>query len=132
MPTIPISTISSHFFALLILCIVVEIALAPIFEWRLYLSRYEGSSYIHPLTIVVTLALLWWYNIDIVGAFVAALGIAHEDRGISEILTTVLVMFGSQGVLRIFNFFSLRNVPERRDKTVEARSTAGMAETGKE
>ena len=107
--------------ALVVISIIVELTLAPIFNWRVYLKRFDGSSYLHPLTWVVTLALFWFYGINPIQALLDAYA-QGIDTGIGgSALSALLVMFGSQGVYRIFDVFRIQSRDRRNERMEEAR-----------
>lgn len=106
---------------LFVLSIIVELTLAPIFNWRVYQRHFDGSTYIHPLTLVVTFALLWSYGINPVQTLIDAFASDFSFGAGGSFASALLVMFGSQGVYRVFDRMRVQSRTRRNERAQEAR-----------
>lgn len=57
----------------LVLSIVFEVALTPIFNWRFFLQHFEGKGYKTPIIITLAFVVFWSYDLDIVKDLLNAL-----------------------------------------------------------
>jgi len=100
----------------LVLSVVFETAMTPIFNWRFFLKHFEGKGIKTPLTVGLAFLVFWSYNLDIVRDI---LKIWDETISISlggQFITALLIAGGSDGVFRVFTKLGIRNPTERAEK----------------
>lgn len=133
-----INEIGNVLLVFVVLSVVFEVALTPVFNSRFFLARFEGKGVKIPLTIVLALIVFWGYDLDIIKELLNALG--HQTVGGDEIelsfggqiVTAFLIAGGSDGVFRIFSRIGIRNPKERKEKSaLEKSSLAEKAQTEK-
>jgi len=109
----------------LVLSVVFEVALTPIFNWRVFMARFDGKGYKTPITVVLAFVVFWGYGLDIIRDLLVALNYQPEGADPSvggQILTALLIAGGSSGVFQIFTKLKIRMEPDaRRTKADEAR-----------
>lgn len=109
-------------FVFLVLSVVFEVALTPIFNWRVFMAHFEGKGYKTPITVVLAFIVFWGYGLDIIGELLTALGKPTGRSVGGQILTALLIAGGSSGIFQIFTRLKIRMDPEeRKKKTEEAR-----------
>ena len=115
---------------LLVISVVFETALTPIFNWRVFAKHCEGKGVKTPVTIVAAVALMWGYDIDIfkhvIGAFAGTDAAESSSSFLGRIMTGFLVAGGSGAIFNIFAKIGLRN-PDRL--TAKAAQARGQADT---
>ncbi|MCI5117143.1 MAG: hypothetical protein D3913_04125 [Candidatus Electrothrix sp. LOE1_4_5] len=114
---------------ILVLSVVFEVAMTPIFNWRVFLKYGEGKGWKTPIVIGTALIVFWSYNIDIISNLLVSLGQKAELDFGGQLLTALLIAGGSDGVFRIFTKLNIRNPAERKEKAEQARAEAGKKET---
>lgn len=110
----------------LILSVVFETALTPVFNWRWFLLHFEGKGAKTPITVMTAFIVFWAYDLDIVANLLTALGHEQNPNFGGKFLTALLISGGSDGVFRIFSKLGIRNPAERQKRAEEAR----LATTG--
>lgn len=110
----------------LVLSVVFEVALTPIFNWRIFMVHFEGKGYKTPITVVLAFIVFWSYGLDIIRDLLVSLDQpANKSLG-GQILTALLIAGGSSGIFQIFTKLKIRSDPaERKAKTEEARKDMG-------
>jgi hypothetical protein len=103
----------------LVLSIVFESALTPIFNWRFFLTHFDGKGLKTPVTIILALLVFWNYDLDIFSDLLVALGYTAAKSFWGQVLTALLIAGGSNGILQIFIKLNIRD-PGQRKKEVEA------------
>ena len=115
-----LNDIGSVLLAFVVLSLVFEVALTPVFNSRFFLRRFEGKGVKIPLTVGISLLVFWSYDLDIIQQLLNALGQKTvDDKSISvsfggQILTAFLIAGGSDGIFRIFSKLGIRNPKERK------------------
>jgi hypothetical protein len=110
----------------LVLSIVFEVALTPLFNWRVFMARFEGKGYKTPITVALAFIVFWGYGLDIIKDLLVALGKPASQSIGGQILTALLIAGGSSGVYQIFTKLKIRmDSQEREKKTAEARAFIG-------
>ena len=115
----------------LILSIVFEVALTPIFKWRIFLTYCEGKGYKIPFTVILGFLVFWKYNLDIIYDLLIALGYQAAKSFWGQVITSLLIAGGSDGIFKIFTKMGIRNPVENQQKALELRK-ALLASTEKE
>lgn len=110
-------------FVFLVLSVVFEVALTPIFNWRVFLKHFEGKGVKTPVTVALAFIVFWGYGLDVVKDLLVALGYSANKTLGGQFLTALLIAGGSDGVLRIFTKLGIRNPAERKQKAEEARQS---------
>ncbi|MCF8109449.1 MAG: cell envelope integrity protein TolA [Desulfohalobiaceae bacterium] len=133
-----INEIGNVLLVFVVLSVVFEVALTPVFNSRFFLARFEGKGVKIPLTIVLALIVFWGYDLDIIKELLNALGHQTVDGDEIElsfggqIVTAFLIAGGSDGVFRIFSRIGIRNPKERKEKSALEKSIlAEKAQTEK-
>jgi hypothetical protein len=101
----------------LVLSIVFEVALTPVFNWRIFLRYFDGKGLKTPITIILAFLMFWGYRLDIIRDILVALN--YTDPGITfwgQVITAMLIAGGSDGVFRIFTKLGIRNPAEAEEK----------------
>ncbi len=112
----------------LVLSVVFEVAMTPIFNWRFFLKHFEGKGVKTPLTVGLAFLVFWSYDLDIIRDL---LKIWDESIQISlggQFITALLIAGGSDGVFRIFTKLGIRNPAERAEKAAEIQKAAEKKE----
>jgi hypothetical protein len=119
---IDMKDVGSVLLVFLVLSVVFEVALTPLFNWRVFMARFEGEGYKIPITVALAFIVFWGYGLDIISDLLTAM---NKPIGVSlggQILTALLIAGGSSGVFQIFTKLKIRMEPgERQEKTEEAR-----------
>ena len=118
----------------LVISLVFETALSPLFNWRVFAQHFEGRGVKTPITIVAAVVLLWSYDIDIFQQLVASFRVpandlsapmaAVESSVFGRVMTGFLVAGGSGAIFNIFAKLGLRNPAELQKKANAAREAA--------
>jgi len=117
----------------LVLSVVFETALTPVFNWRIFLVYFEGKGVKTPITVVSAFIVFWAHDLDIVKELLKALGYGIHDANLGgRILTAFLIAGGSDGIFHIFTKLGIRNPEERKQKATEAREECQRKAQGAE
>ena len=111
--------------AFLVLSLIFESALTPIFNWRVFAARFEGQGVKTPLTVILALLVFWGYKLDILRDVLVALRRPPEPPEITfwgQVITAFLIAGGSDGVFRIFTKLKIRDPAARKAKAEQARA----------
>lgn len=103
----------------LVLSVVFEVALTPIFNWRIFIEHLDGRGAKIPITIILALLIFWKYDLDIIRDLLVALDQIPDDRPITfwgQVITAFLIAGGSDGIFRIFKLLKIRTPDERKDE----------------
>ena len=93
----------------LVLSIVFESALSPVFNWRVFRNRFDGKGVKTPITVILAFVVFWGYGLDIVYDLLIALG--YDQDGITlggQALTALLIAGGSSGIFNIYKRLGIR------------------------
>lgn len=112
----------------LVLSVVFETALTPIFNWRIFLLHFEEKGVKVPLTVGTAFIVFWAYDLDLIARLMTALGHEQEANFGGRVLTAFLIAGGSDGIFRIFSKLGIRNPTERKEKAEEARTQAQQSQ----
>ena len=84
---------------IVILSMLVERALAPIFEWKKFLDFQKRTGGVkEPIALVLSITLVWWYGFDAL-----AILFSHEETNwIGYFITGAIVAGGSKGSIALF------------------------------
>jgi len=129
-------------FPYFVLAVVFEVALAPLFNWRVFLLHFEGKGYKTPITIVLAYVTFSAANLDIFGEMLTALGHGYapvevngEMQAVSstwwgQFLTAFLIAGGSSGINQIFSKIGIRTPELNKKKAQESRIARDMEQAG--
>jgi hypothetical protein len=126
-PITDLSKVGEVLIVILVLSVVFEVALTPIFNWRIFLKHAEGKGWKTPMVIGAALLVFWSYDLDIIRDLLVSLGQSASLTFGGQILTALLIAGGSDGVFRIFTKLNIRNPVERKEKAEQARAAAPAA-----
>ena len=107
-----------------VLSVVFEVALTPIFNWRIFLARFESRGFKTPITVILAFLVFWRYDLDIITDLLIVLRHLEPGTGSTlggQALTALLIAGGSDGVFRIFAKLGIRNPEARKLKAEEAQ-----------
>lgn len=108
----------------LVLSLAFEVALTPIFNWRVFMAHLEGKGYKTPITVALAFVVFWGYGLDIIRDLLVALKRPAEVSIGGQILTALLIAGGSSGIFQIFTKLKIRmDLEERRVRTEEAKQS---------
>ncbi len=109
----------------LVLSVVFEVALTPIFNWRVFLSYCHEKGCKTPITVILALLVFWGYDLDILTDLINVLKpnakIAGPKIG-GQVLTALLIAGGSSGIFQIFTKLKIRDPGQINIKAAEART----------
>lgn len=112
----------------IVLAVLFEMALTPLFNWRVFAVRFEGRGVKTPVAFAAALALIYAVDIDVVRDVLNAIyvkgqsGLAlTESNFISKAITALLISGGSDGVFRILTKLGVRSPLERVIKAEEGK-----------
>ncbi len=86
---------------LFVLAVLIESALAVIFNWRLYLALFYSRGVKTLVMIAVSALVVWSFNLDIVYTLLDVYGFPSESGTLSRLLTALILAGGSSGVYRV-------------------------------
>lgn len=113
----------------LVLAVVFEVALTPIFNWRMFLRHFEGRGWKTPIAVLLAWLVFATAKLDIFQELMVAFEADFPQAGLgkwaSTFVTALLIAGGSDGIFRIFARLGIRNPTERRDKAVAERERPG-------
>jgi hypothetical protein len=117
----------------LVLSVIFEVALTPVFNWRIFLRYFDGKGLKTPLTIILAFLMFWGYRLDIIRDVLIALN--YADPGITfwgQVITAMLIAGGSDGVFRVFTKLGIRNPAEAEEKAKIEQQALRDREVAKE
>ncbi|ACL01789.1 hypothetical protein Dalk_0079 [Desulfatibacillum aliphaticivorans] len=111
----------------LVLSLIFETAMTPIFNWTYFARFCEGKGVKTPLVIILAYAIFSKYNLDIIANSVQAFTTYEGTFWGGKVLSAMLIAGGSDGIFRIFTKLGIRNPQERKDKSESVRLQAEAA-----
>lgn len=106
----------------LVLSVIFESALTPIFNWRIFLEYFDERGLKTPITVILALLTFWIYDLDIFREVLVAFGLPDKSGFVGKVITALLIAGGSNGVLTIFDKLHIRDLKARKEKADEARA----------
>jgi hypothetical protein len=93
------------------LAVVIEVAFATIFQWKIYLKYFHDKGYKTPLIVVVSFIFCKTANLNIVGDLLKILfEKSHEiNNYIGLFITALLLAGGSSGMNSLFSKLKIRD-----------------------
>ena len=107
-----------------VLSVVFEVATSAIFNWRLFIVYFEGKGWKTPITLLLAFAMFKSYDLDVVRDLLVALGYAAPFSLGGQIMTSLLIAGGSDGVFQIFTKLGIRNPVERDKKVAQIKAAS--------
>ncbi len=112
----------------LVLSIVFESALTPVFSWRVFRKRFDGKGVKTPIVVILAFVVFWSYDLDIINDILVAVNYIAETDPRSytlggQALTALLIAGGSSGILNIYKRLGIRS-PVPKPESKPAPSTA--------
>lgn len=112
----------------LVLSIVFESALSPVFNWRVFRNRFDGKGVKTPIVVILAFVVFWSYDLDIINDILVAVNYIAETDPRSytlggQALTALLIAGGSSGILNIYKRLGIRS-PVPKPESKPAPSTA--------
>jgi len=113
----------------LVLSVVFESALSPLFNWRVFREKFNGKGVKTPIVVILAFVVFWSYDLDIINDILVAVNyIAETDpRGYSlggQALTALLIAGGSSGILNIYTKLGIRTPKGSTGKESENQPAA--------
>mgnify|MGYP001614421878 CR=1 FL=1 len=106
----------------LILSAVIESALTPLFNWRLFVRHFLNKGLRIPITVLFAILVVRGYDLDIFRDILVALGESAEPRIGGQVLTAFLLAGGSSGVNKLLQTWKIRlSDGERSERANEAK-----------
>ncbi len=107
----------------LVLSVVFESALTPVFSWRVFRERFDGKGVKTPIVVILAFVVFWSYDLDIINDILVAVNYLAETtpRGHTlggQVLTALLIAGGSSGVFNIYKKLGIRS-PASSEKKPE-------------
>ena len=114
--------IGSILIVFLVLSVVFEMALTPIFKWSVFIEHFEGRGFKTPIVVLLALAVFWRFELDIFRDVLNAMTVDSniEITWWGRILTALLIAGGSGSVYDIFKKLGIRNPEARREEVLGA------------
>ena len=120
-------------FVFLVLSVVFESALTPIFNWRLFVKHLSNKGWKTPITVILAIVVFSNYNLDIIRDLLNALDPPANGEYpftfAGKIFSAFLIAGGSAGILEIYKKLKIRDPRGRLDE-VEETEKANAAKDG--
>ena len=105
-----------------ILSVLIEVALAVLFQWRVFLRFAHGRGWKVPIAFVVSLAIVIAHEIDLPGDVVAAFGVTTgAGKGVGYVIGAFIIAGGSSSVNAVFAKLGWRNPLAQNEKAKQER-----------
>jgi hypothetical protein len=109
---------------LFVIAVLIESALAVIFNWRLFLEMFNGRGVKTVVAVIVSWIVVYTFSLDrkVFEALLAAYGVditSQQDRTIGILLTTLILAGGSGGVNKILVSLGYRDPASAKPKVPE-------------
>jgi hypothetical protein len=119
---VDMSKIGDILIKFLVLSVIFESALTPIFNWRIFLEYFDEKGLKTPITVILALLTFWVYDLDIFREVLVSFGLPDKSGFVGKVITALLIAGGSNGVLTIFDKLHIRDLKARKTKAGEARA----------
>ncbi len=117
-----------------VLSVVFEVALTPVFSWRIFLKHCYKKGYRTPIAVGLAFLVFWAYDLNIITQLLEVLNQPIPPKSDSFVttwgttwggkaLTALLIAGGSSGIFQIFTRLGLRNPFAIGEKAREAQGT---------
>jgi len=116
-----IEKVAQVLFVFLVLSVVFEAAMTPVFNWRFFLAHFDKKGWKTPLTLILAIVVFRSYGLDIIERLLVALGYSASVTWGGQILTAFLIAGGSDGIFRIYKKLGIRDFEDREIRSQEAK-----------
>ena len=72
--------VGSVLLVFLVLSIVFESALTPVFNWRVFRKRFDGKGVKTPIVVILAFVVFWSYDLDIINDILVAVNYIAETN----------------------------------------------------
>jgi hypothetical protein len=100
---------------LFVLAVLLESALALLFNWRPFLAIFDGRGVKSIISLAASLVLVFTFHIDAIRSLMTDFSGAVPDNTFSKILTAMVVAGGSSGVNNLLRAMGFRQVARADD-----------------
>ncbi len=100
---------------LFVLAVVLESALALLFNWRPFLMTFDGRGVKSLISFAASLGLVFTFGIDVVGDLMADFSATAQATVFSQIVTAMVIAGGSSGVNNLLRSLGFRPVTRAED-----------------
>lgn len=108
---------------LLVLSVLFEQALTPIFNWRIFAEKFEGKGVKTPFTLILAFLLFWNFDLNIFKEVMLAFGKKVEPGKLGTFMgcaiTSFLIAGGSGGIFNLYTKLNIRNPAALKTKAKE-------------
>ena len=118
---------------LFVLAVILESALAVLFTWRPYVSRFETKTTNPLIMFLAALGLVALFDLDQVGSLIREYGSGSQkprpldERWASKVVTALVVAGGSAGVNRMLRALGYRSITAEAEQPKPPRTEAWLA-----
>lgn len=106
------------------LAVIFEVALTPIFTWRVYLTYFDGKGFKMPIATILAFIFCSNFDLDILAMIMKS--IKQMDNlqvtFVGQLISSLLIAGGSSGINQIFSKLGIRNPQAIKEKVVAARA----------
>ena len=104
-------------FVLFVIAILLESALAVIFNWRVFLALFDGRGMRTVISVVLSLVVTWSFDIDVLNDLIKVYGGVGSkgDTVLGKIITALILAGGSSGVNNILIALGYRSRKTEED-----------------
>lgn len=108
-----------------ILAVLIEVGLAVLFQWRVFLRFFEGRGWKVPIAFGVSLAVVLAHGIDLPGEVVTVLdGESTGGKEVGYLVSALIIAGGSSSVNSVFASLGWRNPLAAREKAEQEQQAS--------
>lgn len=106
------------------LAVIFEVALTPIFTWRVYLTYLDGKGFKMPIATILAYIFCSNFDLDILAMIMKSIKEMDslQVTFVGQLITALLIAGGSSGINQIFAKLGVRNPEAIKDKVEAARA----------
>ena len=111
----------------LVIALIFEVALTPIFNWRWFIVKMDGKGIKTPLTLALAAIVIFKFELDILNDLLIAMDQIeddHESLWTGKFITALLIAGGSDGFFRIFKRLGIQTPEERKNEVLSDKEGA--------
>ncbi|MFV3126273.1 hypothetical protein [Niveispirillum sp. KHB5.9] len=113
---------------LAVIAIVLEQALALIFDWKLFRETFDNKAVKPLVSLLFAAAIVHEFSLDVVATLITAYGGDQTSIGfVSKLVTALVLAGGSTGINNILRKLGVRTGPDTPDEPVVAPTQAFVA-----
>ncbi|HVW64713.1 MAG TPA: hypothetical protein VHB01_06830 [Nitrosospira sp.] len=112
-------------FVLFVVAILLESALAIIFNWRVFLALFDGRGMRTVISVVLALVVTWNFDLDVLSDLIKVYGggSSKGDPTLGKIITALILAGGSSGVNNILITLGYRSRKTEEDVAPRPKDT---------